>query len=256
MEAHAQQINDYLTQQIADGFLEGELRAHLLANGWTPADVDAAFKRYHASLARAMPVPQPPAAPSQPVFAAAPGHGLQREPKKRGLTYIVIGAAAVVLIAAGIFAYLALSPDKLDKLAEPALDRHTQNTNRELDANNIATAIAQYVTDHQGALPLATATSPAAKTLNLCGADCDDGDRVGVTLAYYANTPTAVTFRGYITDLKVPDTKTVYIVDSADCAPDRHTIGQSTAGGQTVNAAVLFATDSGSGPEQHCISPY
>ena len=234
MDNQSQQINEYIRQHFNQGFSEADIRAHLLSNGWSQEAVTQAFNQYHGGATVLPPIPtQPPANSYAP---PTPHH------KKSKAKVVVVGIMILLLTL----------PILLDILATPALQRNAANTSQKNDVAMVDSAVSNYVSAHNGALPSATAADPTAGALDICGADCTGSDKVTVTLSYFSNTPSAVQFHSYSSNLTVPDNKTLYIVDNATCKSDNSGIGSQATSGN-VSAAFLYAYSSSSGLTQQCL---
>ena len=253
MEHLPQQISDYINQHLNQGFSETDVRSHLLTNGWSHEAVNQAFERYNRTVGSS---PSMAARQSLDPRLLQHQHSAPKKRRKSILKWVMISVGIIVIAVVMLFVYLAKSPSTLDKLATPALQRNADNTKRENDAAMIASALATYISSHQNTFPQSTATDTAPKTLDVCGPDCTSAYKVTVQLGYYANTPSAVSFRNYATNLKVPDLKTVYIVPNANCKSDKSGIGTSTVGEKYLSIVVLYAIQSGTAVKQQCLSPY
>lgn len=252
MENQSQQIIDYIKQHLSQGFSEGGIRNHLLANGWTQQAVDQAFEQYYRGLS-----PSPSTPPPQPVAPQFQQPNLSLNKRKRPLLEWVIGAVVVVvLLLLTLFIHFANSPSTVNKLAAPALQSNADNTSRKNDVAMLTSALASYIDSHQGTFPQSTATDATPKTLDICGPNCSSPNKVTVQLGYYANTPSAVSFHSYSSNLEVPDLQTVYIVPNANCKSDNSGIGVSTIGQKYLSIVVLYAIQSETTTKQQCLSPY
>jgi hypothetical protein len=243
MDDQTQQITDYIRQHISQGLSEADVRTHLLSNGWSQEAVTQAFNQYHSGAA--VPPPMPAHQPANS-YAPTPQHKKSKA-KVAGIIGLVVVVGIIILIA-----HLLTSPKTLDKLATPTLQRNAANTSQKNDVAMVDSAVSNYVSSHNGVLPTTTVTDSTAGTLGICGADCTGSDKVTVTLSYFKNTPTAVQFHSYATNLTVPDSNTLYIVDNAACKSDNSGIGTQTSSGN-VSAAFLYAYSSGSGIVQQCL---
>lgn len=243
MDNQSKQITDYIRQHLNSGVLEADVRTHLLNNGWSQEAVVQAFNQYHsgATVPPPMPVQQP-----NNSYAPTPRHK-----KSNAKVAVIVGLVVVVGIIV-LFARLLTSPKTLDKLAAPALQSNAANTSQKNDVAIVYSAVSNYVSSHSGVLPTTTATDSTAGKLDICGADCTGSNKTTVTLSYFKNTPNAVEFHSYASNLKVPDSETLYIVDNATCKSDSSGIGTQTSSG-IVSAAFLYASSSGSGISQQCL---
>lgn len=134
-------------------------------------------------------------------------------------------------------------------LAVPALQRSSRNTQRKNDVSAIASAVSNYINNNGGTLPTTTGADATANTIDICGADCTKGNIETAKLGYYANTTTAISFQTYSATLTVPDAETVYIVDGHTCDGTNTGVGSASPR----SAAILYATETGSGTAQQCI---
>ena len=237
------QITDYIRQRISQGYSEADVHTHLLNNGWSQEAVVQAFNQYYSAAA----VP-PPMSAQQPAnsYASTPRHKKSKA-KVAGIIGLVVAVGIIILLA-----HLLTSPKTLDKLATPALQRNAANSSQKNDVAMVDSVVSSYVSSHNGVLPTTTATDSKAGTLDICGAVCTGSDKVTVILSYFKNTPTAVQFHSYASNLTVPDSNTLYIVDNAVCKSDNSGIGTQTSSGN-VSAAFLYASSSSSGISQHCL---
>lgn len=145
-------------------------------------------------------------------------------------------------------------------LAVPALQRSSRNTQRKNDVSAIASAVSNYINNNGGTLPTSTGTDSTTNTIDICGADCTKGNIETAKLGYYANTTTAISFQkatvttgtgssASTSSIKVPDAETVYIVDGYTCNGTNTDLGSASPR----SAAILYATETGSGTAQQCI---
>ena len=247
MDNQSQQIIDYVRQHLAQGFSETDIRAHLATSGWPQEAINQAFAQYHNTQGAPTPV-----APPRPTVSSS----LQQAHKSKSSLgkRIIIGTAVLVVGIVVLFLILAASPKTpktLDKLATPALETNSQNTERENDVAMLAGAISTYESNNQNALPQSTAADASPKTLDICGTSCTATTKSTVQLDYYANTPATTSLRSYATNLTVPDTQTIYIVPYASCKSDKSGIGTAAPGQYVV--AILYALQSGKNTEQRCL---
>ena len=243
MDNQLQQITDYIRQHISQGFSEADIRTHLLNNGWSQEAVTQAFNQYHDGAAL------PPSMPAQPPANSYVPMPPYKKSKARiaGIIGLFVVLGIIILVA-----HLLTSPKTLDKLATPALQRNAANTSQKNDVAMVVSAVSNYVSHHNGMLPTTTVPDSTAGTLDICGAGCTDSNKVTVTLSYFKSTTTAVLFHSYASNLTVPDSETLYIVDNAACKSGNSGIGTQTSSG-TVSAAFLYASTSGSGLVQQCL---
>jgi hypothetical protein len=252
MEEQSQQINTYIRQHFGQGFSETDIRSHLLANGWSQDAINRAFEQYRheSSLQSPMAIP-PQLSPHH-----QPPHLDSKKHRHSLLKWLVVIVIAIVLIVVAALAYVSRHPATVSKLERPALERYADNTSRENDVSKIASALATYISGHQSNFPQSTTADATPGTLAICGPDCTPTNKVTVQLQYYANTPSAVSFRSYTAGLTVPDGQTVYLIPNANCSADKSGLGTSTIGQKYLSIVVLYAIQSGNGIKQQCLSPY
>jgi hypothetical protein len=174
----------------------------------------------------------------------------QPAPKKPFRKWLLLIPAVIVLAIIVDIVFLVQSPQTTDKLANPALQHHAHNTERQQDAAQIMSSISQYANKCNGDFPQSAATGiDAPGGLFLSGPTCADVI-VAVGLDYYQ--PDAVSFHAYASGLTVPDANSVYIVNDATCNARRTGLGsQPSASQHTV--ALLYALAASSGPQQTCL---
>jgi hypothetical protein len=127
------------------------------------------------------------------------------------------------------------------------VSQNADNTKRQQDASIILSAINEYISNNNGALPRTASQGSTSHTLLLCSGTCTSSNSSTANLGFYSSSK--VSFHAYTSNLTVPDNETVYIVNQATCTNDS-TIGtQATSGISTV---VLYAAQDSSSIKQQC----
>lgn len=109
----------------------------------------------------------------------------------KGFTIIEV---MIVLAIAGLILLIVF-------LAVPALQRQSRNTQRKTDASSIAAALATYISNNNGKLPVSLGANATTNLLDICSAGGAQNGGVGGT-ACTANTNTEAAKIGYY-DLSV-----------------------------------------------------
>jgi hypothetical protein len=126
------------------------------------------------------------------------------------------------------------------------ISQNTNNTARQQDASTILSAINEYISNNNGALPQTASPGTTSHTLLLCSGSCTSSNSSSAKLGFYS--PTKVSFRAYASNLVAPDDETVYIVNGATCTNDS-AIGTQSSG---VSEVVIYASQNGSDIKQQC----
>lgn len=288
-----QQISDYIKSHLKQGHSEQAIRNHLQRYGWPEDALNEAFRRARQANTNpksdrslviawllsfflgglgidrfylgftATGVLKLVTSGGLGIWALIDviriGLGIQKDKQKRTLAGTpkskkIIRILTIVII--GLFVVGIIGVILLAFASKPSLQNNARNTQRKVDASNIASAISEYTVSHNGTLPESVQPGPTSQELLICGASCSDSDQVSVRLGHYANTPAAISFKTYSPSLEAPDADTVYIVNNAACNQPAASDGSwGGIGAQKSGAAaILFAIPSGSTIEQHCVS--
>ena len=240
--SNGQYMVTYIHQHLQQGYREADIRSHLAANGWSVAAIDQAFRDYYAAVGPSL---------SSPTVQTAQRTPKRHTPKKRRLLkWALVTTGILALGIIGLIIYLANSPKTLNKMAQPALEQHAENTARANEVSMIMATMNQYVSDNNGVLPQKTGGDNAT-TLSLCGEVCDE-TKVTLSLSFYK--PQAVLFRPYSSNLAIPSANTIYIVPGAMCNGNQDGLGRQTSESPTA-VALLYGAAAGSGVKQKCIVP-
>lgn len=219
-----QQIVEYIAEHIKTGHTEKNLRRHLRTHGWSPAAIDDAFRRYHATR--------------------APKRARRRSRPKQALRWakatLVLAVLVVAVVAVARFTH---KPPKLQpaKVVQP-----TYAEQQNADVVTIGGAVGQYALANDGALPERVAIGTATNSIVLCGASCNPAD-FQVALTVYK--PGNVKVVPYVADLTAPDAQTLYLVPGGTCS-DKNTLGPATASPRAM--VILYAASTGNTISQRC----
>jgi hypothetical protein len=253
MDAQLQGVVDYIKQCLAGGASENAIWSQLIDGGWPEDLVTRGFELYHHPEVSAPTEAIPTLAQQLEEPAAQPGspHPLSSIPiKKRGikrfLTKKIMAIVGIVLTVA------ILGPILVSLASKPALKTRSENTAHTNDASAIWSAAETYAGSHKGVWPSSAVPDSAGNTINICGSVCDSGNKVSVKLS--TTNVAAISFKAYSTDLKVPDSSTIYLVTDALCKSDKSGIGDSTKGQKFAFITVLYAVKSGGSIKQQCVS--
>jgi len=231
----SQPVVDYIAEQLKAGHAAADIRAHLIARGWSEAVVDDAFAR------------QPQAA--KPKHAAA--KKLRRGARPRVTKWSKrrrkqLAALAVVIILALVF--YALFGHKAPKPVPNTVPPLTHQQQQTRDVNTLGGAVGQYVASNGHTLPTYVVPTPGGNSVVLCGTTCDSTTSQVSTLSAYK--PAGVKIVPYAPGITAPDISTLYLVSGAKCAGTTVTDQKVTA----LSMVILYATQATSGLFQHCVS--
>jgi len=166
-----------------------------------------------------------------------------RKNNQEGFTIIEV---LIVLAIAGLIMLIVF-------LAVPALQRSARNTQRREDAAAIGAAVANFIDDNGGTLPISLGKDADATQLDLCskggaatggGTICTAGTNIETAkLGYYVPTQISIDTASTGTDTET-SSSAVIIVESYGCNANNTGLS-ATSNPRT--AAILYATESSGG---------
>jgi len=139
--------------------------------------------------------------------------------RQEGFTLIEV---MIVLAIAGLILLVVF-------LAVPALQRNARNTQRREDVGNILSAVSEYVSNNNGAVPTAV-SGGTASAINIGAAS--GVNTVTVNLGYYDASGTNITFAAgssYGTPANATTTDTLVLITGAVCAGNNATNANASA---------------------------
>lgn len=163
----------------------------------------------------------------------------KRNSDQKGFTIIEV---LIVLAIAGLILLIVF-------LAVPALQRSSRNTQRKNDASSVGSAVANFISNNGGSLPISLGKDATANVLDVCSAG---GGAAGGAAVCTAATNLETAKLGFYTPANI----TLLVSAAAPAAPTATTLVIDTGYGcnatntglgavNTRTAAILYATETG-----------
>jgi len=170
-------------------------------------------------------------------------HMLKQLKNRKSEGFTIIEVLIVLAIAALILLIVFL--------AVPALQRSSRNTQRKNDASAIAGAVANYISNNGGSLPVAWQTNGTdPNSLDICGASCGTGNTETAKLGLYDPANVKIVDDEDAATVGALDKDHVVIDTNRACDPNNVDVGDH----QTRTAAIRYAVESASGNvSQQCV---
>jgi len=227
----AQQLVDYISEQMRVGYSESTLREHLSKYGWQSEAIDDAFIKYHRINTAELKAAR--AARRKNLRGA--WTVMRRLKVSAALLFLMVG-----LTIGGVRLFT-----KHGQLPIVTAKPLSYEQKQSYDVNMIAGAIAQYAAE-VNALPTVVGANQG-DSVNLCGVSCS-ADSTAVVMTAYK--PADIKFASYSPQLSVPNQHTMYLVPGAKCA-NQTAIGAINTKPRSM--VILYAQAAGSSLAQHCV---
>lgn len=243
MNPQIDELAQFVKTQTANGVPRTAIEDKLRQSGW----VDEAIG--HAFLVVSSNQYQPATDSVRPILDKTPHHFSRH----KLLLLSVIVLVFIIFIVLLVSHHSKPAQKTLRTTSAPTnilspLQINARNVSRKNDVSSILSGIAEYISNNNGTLPFSTAQGSKYNTLSICGSDCSSTYSSTITLQYYPNKPSVVSFRNYVANLKVPNADTVYIVAGASCNSASTALGAT----QPRNVAVLYGIEQNNSFVQQC----